>query len=180
MQVILFTDIEASTKVTHTIGDEAAHKLVRTHDTIVRKALAGTDGKEVKHTGDGIMAVFQSASAALDSAILTQRVLAAFNKKSAKRLRVSIGINAGEPIVENDDLFGSAVQVAARLCERAAGGEILVSEVIRLLLMGKRYEFIDMGHLELKGIQYPVQVHSVDALSLHGTIPFREIQKASA
>lgn len=162
MQVILFTDIVASTRVTHKIGDAAAYKLIRAHNMVVRKSLRNYRGREIKHTGDGIMAVFGLASGAVDCAVAIQRRLALLNERTAIRLRVSIGINAGEPILDDNDLFGGAVQVAARLCDNARGGEVVVSEVIRLLLLGKNYKFIDIGRLQLKGIDYPVQAHKVD------------------
>lgn len=162
MQVILFTDIVASTYVTHKIGDAAAYKLIQTHNMVVRKSLRNCRGREIKHTGDGIMAGFSLASEAVDCAVAIQRRLALLNERTAIKLQVSIGINAGEPILEDNDLFGGAVQVAARLCDNARGGEIVVSEVIRLLLLGKNYRFINIGRLQLKGIDYPVQAHKVD------------------
>ena len=76
-------------------------------------------------------------------------------------IRVRIGLNAGEPIAEDDDLFGTAVIVAARIAAQAHGGEILVSDVVRQLVAGKGFLFNDRGEHALKGFEDPVRVFEV-------------------
>ena len=155
VHTILFTDMQGSTALTQRLGDAKAQDLVRTHNTIVRDALKSHGGSEVKHTGDGIMASFQSASQALQCAIAIQQAVAA---QGDTRLRVRIGLNAGEPVAEEQDLFGTAVQLAKRACDRAEPGEILVSNVVRELAAGKGFLFADHGDVELRGFEDPVRL----------------------
>ena len=81
---------------------------------------------------------------------------------AATEVRVRIGLNAGEPIAEDDDLFGTAVIVAARIAAQAQGGEILVSDVVRQLVAGKGFLFSDRGNHALKGFEEPVRVYEVN------------------
>jgi class 3 adenylate cyclase len=127
---VLFTDITDSTALTQRLGDAEAQDLVRAHDLIVREALAAHGGSEIKHTGDGIMASFSTASGALECATAIQQAVAG---RRDERLSVHIGVNAGEPVAEDGDIFGTAVQLARRVCDVAAGGEILASDVVRQL-----------------------------------------------
>ncbi|MEE8422229.1 MAG: adenylate/guanylate cyclase domain-containing protein, partial [Dehalococcoidia bacterium] len=153
----LFSDIESSTALTQRLGDERAHQLLRGHLAAVRGALKEHGGREVKHTGDGIMASFPSAVAAVTAALAMQRELA------GGEVRVRIGLNAGEPIAEDDDLFGTAVQLAARITDRAEPGQVLVSNVVRELCAGKTFEFTSVGEATLKGFDEPVALYEVMA-----------------
>ena len=154
-QTILFTDLESSTALTQRVGDEAAQELLRGHNSAVRGALEANGGREVKHTGDGIMASFPSAVSAVQAGIAIQREL------MDGEVRVRVGINAGEPIAEDDDLFGTAVQLAARITDRAEPGQVLVSNVVRELCAGKLFEFASMGDATLKGFDEPVTLYEV-------------------
>ncbi len=109
----------------------------------------------MKHTGDGIMASFPSAVSAVTAALQMQRELA------GGEVRVRVGINAGEPIAEDDDLFGTAVQLAARITDRAEPGQVLVSNVVRELCAGKTFTFTSVGEATLKGFEQPVALHEV-------------------
>ena len=157
VQTILFTDLESSTALTQHVGDEAAQDVLRGHNTAVRGALEANGGREVKHTGDGIMASFPSAVAAVTAALQMQREMA------GGEVRVRVGINAGEPIAEDDDLFGTAVQLAARITDRAEPGQVLVSNVVRELCAGKTFEFTSLGESTLKGFDEPVTLYAVRA-----------------
>ena len=159
---ILFTDMESSTALTQRLGDDAAQELVHTHNNVVREALEAHDGTEIKHTGDGIMASFPSARGALDCAVVIQRGLGG----GEDPVRVRIGLNAGEPVAEDDpdgrvDLFGTSVQLAARVCAEAEAGEILVSNVVRELSAGKGFLFNDRGDSVLRGFEDPVRLNEV-------------------
>lgn len=159
---VLFTDVVGSTEMTERLGDDKAQDLLRTHDTIVRKALGEHGGTEVKHTGDGIMASFSSAVRAVNGALDIQRaVSAAAHGDLESPLRIRVGLNAGEPIVEGNDLFGTAVQLAARLCDEAEPNQILVSDVVQQLAAGKGIAFKDKGEVTLKGFGNPVRVYEV-------------------
>jgi class 3 adenylate cyclase len=157
-RTVLFTDIEGSTALTQRLGDAQAQELLHPHNTIVRDALNACGGTEIKHTGDGIMASFPSASRAVECAVAIQRAMAG---KDDTLLRVRIGLNAGEPVAEDQDLFGTAVQLARRICDQADGGAILVSNVVRELAMGKGFLFADTGEVALKGFEDPVRLYEV-------------------
>jgi class 3 adenylate cyclase len=161
LQTILFTDLVSSTALTQRLGDAKAQELVRAHNTIVREALAAHGGTEIKHTGDGIMASFGTASGALECAIAIQRAVAEEGARHASPLRVHIGVNAGEPMVEESDLFGTSVQLARRICDHASSGQILVSNVVRELSAGKGFLFADIGEVVPKGFEEPVRLYEV-------------------
>jgi len=162
MVTILFTDIGSSTAITQRMGDARAQELVRAHNTIVREALKAHGGSEIKHTGDGIMASFTTASRALECAVTIQRAVAAHVDQHADSpLGVHIGLNAGEPVAEEEDLFGTAVQLARRICDHAAAGQVLVSNVVRELAAGKSFMFSDIGEVLPKGFEDPVKLWEV-------------------
>jgi class 3 adenylate cyclase len=162
MRAIVFTDLCGSVAQTHELGDDGHMQLLREHDEIVRAALVPRDGREVKHTGDGIMAAFTSVAAAVDFAVAVQRALAERNQRAATPLHVSVGMSAGEPLTDaNDDLFGAAVQLAARLCDAAPPGDIVVSVAVRELCIGKSFRFEDRGRIALKGLPEPAQTYAV-------------------
>ena len=159
---ILFTDMESSSALRQRLGDAKAQELVRTHNTIVREALKNNRGSEIKHTGDGIMASFPTASGALECAIAIQRGVAAHVEANPDApLAVYIGLNAGEPIAEEHDLFGTSVDLAARICAHADPGEILASDVVRQLAAGKEFLFSDRGDTEMRGFEDPVKLWEV-------------------
>lgn len=154
---ILFTDMEGSTALTQRLGDEGAQRLLRRHNAVVRDALLEYNGSEIKHTGDGIMASFRSARRALDCGVAIQRRLAV-DAGDDTAFRVRIGINSGEPVSDERDLFGTSVQLAARVCEAADPGQVLVSNVVRELVAGKGFLFSDRGQITLRGFEDPVRL----------------------
>lgn len=160
---LLFTDIDDYAALTDRLGDRASRRLVRAHDAIVRAGLAAAGGVEVKHTGDGIMAYFSAASRAMGCAVAVQRAVAAYNAEGGHpaELRLAIGLNAGAPIAENGDLFGTAVILAARITDRADGGQILISDVVRQLAAGKGFNLRSLGAEILDGLSEPVPLFEV-------------------
>jgi class 3 adenylate cyclase len=159
---VMFTDIVGSTDMTQRLGDEAAMELLHIHDRIVRAALAAQAGREIKHTGDGIMASFFSAAAAIRCGVQVQRELRGHSASNpAQTVQVRIGVAAGEPVEHHNDLFGSTVQLSARLCAHAQPEQILVSNVVAELCLGKGVAFTDLGGLSLKGFSQPVRAHAV-------------------
>jgi class 3 adenylate cyclase len=154
-RTILFTDLESSTALTQRVGDAAAQQIVRGHNEVVRSALAANGGTEVKHTGDGIMATFGSSVSAVEAALTIQRSL------ERGELRVRIGLNAGEPIAEDGDYFGSAVQLAARVCATAEPGQVVATQVVRDLCRGKAFTFDEIGSVTLKGFPEPERLFAV-------------------
>src|SRR5215472_11551752 len=161
IRTILFTDIVDSTALTQSLGDEAVMALLDLHNTVVRNALVDLGGREVKHTGDGIMASFVSAAAAVRCAIQIQRELDKHAQVNPDRpLKVRVGAAAGEPVEQYNDLFGSTVQLAARLCAHAQPEQILVSNAIAELCIGKGLSFEDIGEVTLKGFNSPTRAHT--------------------
>ena len=173
-RTILFTDVEGSTALTERLGDAKAREVLREHEHITREALEAHGGSEVKTMGDGFMTSFSSATGALECAIAMQRALADWNAgvgaglvppedaaSSAPTIRVRIGLNAGEPIAEEKDLFGTAVNLAARIAAKAEGGEILASDVVRQLVAGKGFLFADRGDVALRGFEEAVRLYEV-------------------
>jgi len=159
---IMFTDMVDSTAATQTLGDDAAMELVNAHDGIVRSALDEFDGRMVKHLGDGIMASFVSAVGAVRCACRIQGDFARHREERPHLpLALKIGAAAGEPVEQGNDLFGSTVQLAARLCSEAAAGQIVVSSGLAELCRGKGLQFDDLGALTLKGFAEPVSARAV-------------------
>ena len=161
IMTVMFTDMVGSTDLTQARGDQAAQEIVRKHNAIVRTALTQSAGHEVKHTGDGIMASFASAANAVDATVQIQRQVTAHNEKQPNLpLHLRIGLNAGEPIQEEDDLFGSTVQLAARVCAATQSDQTLCTQVVKDLAAGKG-SFTDGGMHALKGFRDKFQLWEV-------------------
>ena len=156
-RAILFTDIVGSTEMTTRLGDRMATEFIRAHDSIVRRCLAAHEGREVKHTGDGIMAAFPDSQRGVDCAIRIQREFRHYNQHSQEPIHVRIGLDSGEPVADSNDLFGATVQLAARLCSEAAADQILVSETVRNE-HGDAALFKAAEQRQLKGFAAPVGV----------------------
>lgn len=163
VRAIMFTDIVGSTEMTSIHGDEIAISMLGVHDHIVRVEVGGMGGREVKHTGDGIMAAFNSAACAVKAACAIHGNLAKHNEGGTDHpVIVRIGISAGEPVEQNQDLFGSTVQLAARLCAQAEPGQTLVSNVVADLCIGKNLKFLDKVECQLKGFAEPIHARPVE------------------
>lgn len=161
-RIILFTDLKDSTAMTARLGDEKALALLELHDRLIRGALREHGGSEVKHTGDGIMASFASSAGGVSSAIAIQRAFAAHNaQRPDESMYVRIGLHGGEPVERSGDLFGSTIQMAARICARCEPGQILVSDVVRSACESYDLPFVDRGQVEVKGFEAPVAVYTV-------------------
>lgn len=159
-RAIMFTDMVGSTEMTTQLGDTMAVELLRAHDAIIRRCLEQHGGAEVKHLGDGIMASFDDVPASVASAIKIQEEFASYNKHSETPIHVRIGIHAGEPVQEGADLFGSAVQMAARICDIAPADAILVSRELKDACSDTDLVFEPTGSETLKGFSAPVELFS--------------------
>jgi class 3 adenylate cyclase len=159
-RTVMFTDIVDSTGMTERLGDARSVEMVRAHDAIVRRALKEAGGREVKHTGDGIMASFNDAGEAVRCARAIQVAFEAFNLASQEKLQVRIGLHAGEPIEDSNDLFGATIQMTARICAIADAGSIVTSEKVHGLVSGQN-DFRTLGAQSLKGFAQPVSLYEV-------------------
>lgn len=128
----------------------------------MRNALSKFGGHEVKHTGDGIMASFLSAAGAIDAMIQVQRQVAEHNARMPNQtLHLRIGLNAGEPIQEEDDLFGSTVQLAARVCAATGTDEIYCTASVMELSGKPNSMFRSVGAKAVKGFRDPITMYDI-------------------
>ncbi len=158
LRAVMFTDMVGSTEMTARLGDTAALELVRVHDALVRRGLAAHGGREVKHTGDGIMAAFDDVANAVRAAADIQQRFALYNVDAAESVQVRIGIHAGEPVADHHDLFGATVQLAFRLCSEAEANGIIVSGLVRELSNQAASRFAALGERRLKGFAERIPV----------------------
>jgi class 3 adenylate cyclase len=156
-RTILFTDLEAHTAMMQRLGDARGRDVLREHERLTREALRAHGGTEIKTMGDAFVVSFTSATKALECATALQQAFAQHAEAGGEPLRVRVGVNAGEPIAENDDLFGAAVIIASRLADEANSGQIVVADVVRQLVAGKDFLFSDRGETALKGIEAPIR-----------------------
>ena len=153
-RTILFTDIAGSTALLNRLGETAWMDVLGQHDLILRRAIVRARGREVKHTGDGIMASFAQASAALRCALA---IHAGFDERrtagATPDLRVRVGLAAGEPVDHADDMFGATVNLASRICDAAEPGHALVSELVHDLGLERGFSFGPRRDREFRGFQ---------------------------
>jgi class 3 adenylate cyclase/pimeloyl-ACP methyl ester carboxylesterase len=160
-RTVLFTDLVGHAEMMQRLGDEKGRDVLREHERITRETLAQHGGAEVKTMGDGFLASFGSVTRAMDCAIALQRAFATHTESMPEPLHVRVGLNAGEPIEEDGDLFGSTVILASRIAAQAGAGEILIPEPLRHLLSGKSYVYSDRGETALKGFEDAVRLYEV-------------------
>jgi len=186
LRTVLFTDLVGHTSMMSRLGDERGRAVLREHERITREVLKAHGGTEIKTMGDGFMASFGSVTRAVECAVALQRAIDERNRgvgveqprddgpnkeghlAVAQPLRapvepisVRVGLNAGEPIEEEGDLFGATVILASRIAAKAEGGEILVADTVRGLCSGKGFLFADRGEFVAKGFEEPVRVYEV-------------------
>ena len=145
------------------LGDDRGRAVLREHEVLTREALAAYGGSEVKTMGDSFMASFGSATRALECAIAIEKAFAARNATAPRAAAHPVGLSAGEPIEEDDDLFGSSVILASRIADQAKGGEIVLANVVRELAAGKGFLFADRGEIVLRGFDDPVRLYELQA-----------------
>ena len=145
----MFTDIEGSTALMESLGEQAWMELLEWHDGIVRQQTAVFGGSVVKGQGDGFMLAFPAAGSAAACAAAIQRALSA--RWRGVRVSVRMGMHCGNARAEGGDFFGRTVVVAARLASAADGGEILVSQAVQESLAGA-FRLAEAQSLSLKGL----------------------------
>ena len=154
---ILFSDIRGFTEYTDAHGDEAGYRMLQHHNTVVQEQIALYGGHVIKSLGDSFMVSFDAARTAVTCAMAMQRAIDQYNRtQQGSKIEIGIGINTGEPIHDAGDLFGGAVNLAARICAAAGPGRTLVSETVRHVVGRiQGWEYIDRGYFEIKGYQEP-------------------------
>src|SRR5262245_932047 len=161
--VVVFTDVVGSTAMRVQHGDRAAERVRREHDDVVSAAVAQHTGSLVKGTGDGTVSVFRSAVNAIGASVEIMRRLERRNRQAGIPVHVRVGMSVGEVLVENNDVFGTTVVEAARLCDRADTDQVLAAAVVTHLA-GSRLpvDFVSVGALELKGLAGPLDTVEVE------------------
>ena len=165
-----FSDIESSTERAQALGDQQWFECLQRHNQLIESLVTDHGGTVVKAIGDGYMVTFTSARAALRFAAAAQRALARQPIGSADvPLRVRMGVHTGEAVEAGGDLFGLHVNVAARVANRAAGGEVLVSGLTRAITqVAGDLPFGDEIQVELKGLS---GTYGVSRLEWHEDSP---------
>lgn len=160
---VLFTDIEGSTALAITVGNERALEILRDHNSIIRGCIERNRGFEVKTQGDGFMVAFASARSAILCAVDIQRSMAEYNRqRPGEEVLVRIGVNAGDTLRHEEDFFGVAVNLAARIAARARGGQILVSGLVRGLAGPARgITYVPRGRIQARGFAYRFRLYEV-------------------
>jgi class 3 adenylate cyclase len=143
---VLFTDIVGSTDIAAALGDEAWRRTLDRHDEIVRRYLERYQGREVKATGDGFLAVFDGPARAVRCAQAVAEAVVALE------LEVRAGVHTGEVETRGEDIGGVAVHVCARIAAAAGPGEVLTSRTVKDLVAGSGITFSSRGTHELKGV----------------------------
>ena len=162
-RTVMFTDLKDSTAMTNRLGDVKAMEVLRHHDRMIKNALDAYHGREVKHTGDGLMLSFCHAPDAVGCAVAIQRAFAEYNAtKPEEELHVRIGLAAGEPVAAGHDLFGSTVQKAARICAHAQPDQTLVDPTVYELCPAWHPSMESIGEASLKGFEGRLQVFEVE------------------
>lgn len=168
MFTFLFTDIVGSTAMTQRLGNAGAQKAVRAHNDAVRGAIQQFNGREVKHTGDGIMATFPDGPSAVAASVQMLQGVVSHNQASPDvPVEIRIGVNTGEAVEEENDFFGQAVQMTARICDKAADGHAWVSDVVVEACKGQRFKFLPRGSFEMKGIEKPKPLYEIAWTDAH-------------
>jgi class 3 adenylate cyclase len=163
-RAMMFTDMANSTQITNSLGDSKAQSVLAKHHEIVRRALLAHEGREVDRAGDGFLTCFASVSQAVMCAVTIQQAFHSYNSSGALpiKIQVRIGLGAGEPLADGDALFGSTVNLTARICASANPSQILAARVVRDLCGGKAFTFRRYGEFNLKGFPDPVELYEVD------------------
>jgi class 3 adenylate cyclase len=171
----LFTDLRDYSAYTEAHGDIAAADLIRRYRQLVRTAIAGYQGAEIRTEGDSFYVVFGSVSQAVRAGLAIRNAAAeASGDRDVAPIRVGIGIHAGEVEEGAEGIVSSAVNIAARVCALAGGGEVLVTETVRSLTRTLLpISFEPRGRRRLKGITEAIPLFAVDMERGQSVVPRR-------
>lgn len=173
-RAFLFSDIEGSTRLEQAVGTSSYAHLRERHRALIRSSIVAHDGLEQGTEGDSFFVVFGTATQALHAALDAQRSLAAEPWPEGVMVRVRMGINAGTATVAGGSLVGLAINRAARIAGVAHGGQVLVSEAIKLLSASALPEgasLVDLGLHRLKDLLEPEHLYQLLAPGIGETFP---------
>jgi class 3 adenylate cyclase len=162
LRVMMFSDIVDSTPLNEALGDQRYFELLTRHDRLVHGTIRRHGGAVVKHTGDGVFAAFDSATQAIETArAIAEAFPITLEDSPAHPMAIRVGLHAGEPVATDSDLFGLAVTLTRRICDRARDGTVLVSESVRALAGGTEFRFRSAGRYSLKGLSQRHQLYEL-------------------
>jgi class 3 adenylate cyclase len=165
----LFSDIEESTGLLRHLGDDAFASIRGIHRRLLREAVRAHEGTEIETTGDGFFIVFGSARSAVQAAVTAQLALAGFEWPTEDHVRVRMGLHTAEPHLSEEGYVGVGVHRAARICEAARGGQILVSNATAGIIEDAELtevELLDLGEHRLKGLPRSQRLFQLSVLTL--------------
>ena len=161
-RTIMCTDLKESTAMTVRLGDAKAMHLLHIHNALTRNALRDYDGREVRHTGDGFISSFTSATKAVECAVAVQKAFNAHNDRNPDNaMYVRIGLSAGEPVEEDNSLFGTTVILAVRICDYAQPNQIMAAQEVKDQCHGAGLPFSEQVDATLKGFTEPIRLCEV-------------------
>jgi len=155
LATVVFTDVVSSTERAAELGDRRWKELLDHHDDVAARAIGRFRGRQVKHTGDGVLAVFDGPARAISAAVLMGDGMRDVG------LEIRSGVHTAEIELRGDDVGGIGVHVAARVAGLAGAGEVLVSRTVVDLVAGSGIAFEDRGEYELKGVPGTARLFAV-------------------
>jgi class 3 adenylate cyclase len=156
LSTVLFTDIVGSTEKAATLGDHRWRDLLDHHHAVIRRSLSRFRGREVKMTGDGVLATFDGPARGVRCAC------AIADEVRGLGIDVRAGLHTGECEVMGDDVGGIAVHIGARVAALAGASEVLVSGTVKDLVAGSGLRFGDRGSHSLKGVPGEWRIFAVE------------------
>ena len=177
--IFLLTDLVGSTALTSKLGNSGAQRVVRAHNSIVRQAIKDLKGKEIKHTGDGILVTFADVLNAARAAIFIQQEAFSYTQENADApVSLRVGLHAGEASLEDGEYYGEAILSLDGICAAADAGQISATEAIRSRCPASMFRFADVGMRTLKGSEIQQQIFLLEwvpKLKAPGQLEYRQI-----
>ena len=156
LATILFTDIENSTKQMTEMGDKQWSEKMNKHDEIMRNTIESFNGKLVKNTGDGVLAVFDGPARSIESA------MSSIEKLNKIKLKIRCSLHVGEVVWRDDDITGIAVNIAARALEKCQSNTVIITKNLKDLLGRTKFSVSSMGNYSLKGLEGDWELFEVE------------------
>jgi class 3 adenylate cyclase/tetratricopeptide (TPR) repeat protein len=157
--IVVFSDLVDSTALLASLGDDRMEGVRRAHVRDVAEAVTGSGGRVIKTLGDGVMSSFDSALGALRAAAAIQAAVERLDgERGGIGIAARVGVAAGEPIADGEDLHGMSVVIASRLSSAAGTGQVLVQDVVGALVASRDGVALEEAReYELKGVPSPVR-----------------------
>jgi adenylate cyclase len=178
LAAILYADAAGYSRLTGQ-NEELTHQQLNTGLNLLTEQITTNGGSKVHEAGDAILAEFSSVTAAVDTAVEFQKLMATRESEldKSEQIQFRIGLNVGEVIHDRDDIYGDGVNIAARIQEVAAPGNLCVSSaVLEQLTSDTSYNFDDLGYRDFKNIKRPIHVYQLRLSDLIDTYPILDLE----